>query len=248
MRASWLVIGLSIAVLAFPALAQDDAGEEPAPEPLWEASAGLSYVATTGNTDTMSLGLDLLARRRPTPWGYELFASFNRAEDSGDLTAERYYAGGKAVRGLGERWEVFAGLTGEKDQFAGYDMRLIGSAGATYKVVTTDTVSFSVDGGVTWTDEDVIPPGEDRSYVGGIAGLHFAWAFSETASLTQDLTYFADFDESSAWRLASVTALNASLTDLLGLRLSYEYRYNNRPPLDLEKDDTTTKASVVLKF
>jgi putative salt-induced outer membrane protein len=247
MKKSTLFCLFAVVCFTFPVLAQETEEEAP-PEPLWEGSAGLSYVATSGNTDTQSFGLDFTAKRRPTPWGYEFFALFNRAEDSSVLTAERYYAGGRVMRALGDRWELFGGISADKDQFAGFDMRAIVEVGATFKAVNTDKISLNFDVGLTWTDEDLVPPGEDWSYVGGIAGLHFAWAFSATASLTQDLVYYPNFDESSAWRLESVTALEASLTDLFGLRLSYNYRTNNSPPAGFEKSDTTTRASVVLKF
>ncbi len=247
MKKSMLVLLFATVCFSLPAIAQEAAEEAP-PEPLWTGSAGLSYVATSGNTDTQSFGLDFTATRRPTPWGYEFFALFNRAEDGDVLTAERYYAGGRARRALSERWELFGGLSADKDQFAGFDMRFIIEAGATFKAINTDKVSLNLDAGLTWTDEDLVPPGEDWSYVGGIAGVHFAWAFSATASLTQDLVYYPNFDESSAWRLESVTAIEASLTDLFGLRLSYNYRHNNKPPVGMEEDDTTTRASVVLKF
>ncbi len=134
MQKSTLFCLFAVVCFTFPVLAQESEEEAP-PDPLWEGSAGLSYIATSGNTDTQSFGLDFTAKRRPTPWGYEFFALFNRAEDSSVLTAERYYAGGRALRALGDRWELFAGLSAEKDQFAGFDMRAIVEAGATYKAI-----------------------------------------------------------------------------------------------------------------
>ena len=47
-----LTVGLLAALAAWPAMAQDDGAEEETPEPNWESSLGLSYVGTSGNTDT----------------------------------------------------------------------------------------------------------------------------------------------------------------------------------------------------
>lgn len=237
-------------LISMPAFTQEnqDNQEAEAPEPLWTGSAALSYVSTTGNTDTTSFGLDFSFVRRPTPWGFEAYGLFNRAEDAGDLTAERYLAGVRGSRAQGDRWSVFAGLSGEKNEFAGFDMRTLLETGATYKAVDDGKFFLSFDGGLTYTDEDRIAPEPDESFMGGLAAMHFGWTISETAKLTEDLTYYPNFDVSSDWRMKSITALDASLTDLFGLRLSYEYRFRNEPIGDNDDTDTTTKASLVVKF
>jgi putative salt-induced outer membrane protein YdiY len=85
-------------------------------------------------------------------------------------------------------------------------------------------------------------------WLGGVAGLKWHWAFSKSASLSQRVLYYPNFDESADWRLGSDTAVTASLTKLLALQFSYLVRYRNQPIDNLEKTDTTTKASVVLNF
>ncbi len=242
------IICLFAAALASVPAFAEEAPEAEAPEPLWTGNAALSYVSTTGNTDTSSFGLDFSFVRRPTPWGFEAYGLFNRAEDTGDLTAERYLAGVRGTRALNDRWNLFGGLSGEKDEFAGFDLRTMLEAGATYKAVDNGKFFLSFDGGLTYTDEDRIEPEPDTSFMGGLAAVHFAWTFSETAKLIQDLTYYPNFDDSADWRLESITALEASLTDLFGLRLSYEYRFRNEPIGDNDDTDTTTKASLVVKF
>src|SRR5688572_11483010 len=41
----------------------------PPPPPLWTGSAGLSYLANSGNSDNESLGFTVSLARQPTPWG-----------------------------------------------------------------------------------------------------------------------------------------------------------------------------------
>ena len=72
---AWLIPLMAALVLSFPAgpaVAQDDA--EAPPEPNWKNELGLSYVGTSGNTDTSSFGLDFKSERKPTPWGLNLIA------------------------------------------------------------------------------------------------------------------------------------------------------------------------------
>ncbi len=238
---------LATALFSIPAFAEE-APEAEAPEPLWTGNTALSYVSTTGNTDTSSFGLDFSFVRRPTQWGFEAYGVFNQAKDSGLTTAERYLVGIRGIRELNDRWSLFAGLSGEKDEFAGFDMRALLEAGVTYKAIDTGKIFLSFDGGLTYTDEDRIEPEPDASFMGAIAGVHFAWNISDNAKLTEDLAYYPNFDDSADWRMDSITALEASLTDLFGLRLSYEYRFRNEPIGDNDDTDTTTKASLVVKF
>jgi putative salt-induced outer membrane protein len=247
-RRAFLCLGLAIVIGAAPALADEGETEEEQPEPTWTSNIGLSYVATSGNTDTNTMGLDLLVERKPEPWGLEFRANFNRAEDTGELTAERYFASARAVRTLSERWDFFAGLSGEKDQFAGLDLRAMVESGVTYHALLGPKHLLSFDGGLTWTDEDRIDPEPDVSYFGGIAGLSYEWKFSDTASLTQRLLFYPNFDDSADWRLSSDTGLQVSMTSLLAVKLGYELRYRNEPIGDAKSTDTTTKASLVFTF
>ncbi len=215
---------------------------------LWSGSLGLAYLATSGNTDTQTLGADFSMEREPTPWGLELSASFNRADENGVTTAERYTARGRGTRALGERWGVFGGLSGEKDEFAGYDLLLVVEGGATYNALLGPTHTLSFDGGLTYTDESRIDPEPDVDYLGAVLGLSYQWKLSETASLGERLLYYPNFDQGADWRLSSETALQAALTNRLAVKTSYELRFRNQPIGDNSGTDTTTKVSLVVSF
>jgi putative salt-induced outer membrane protein len=236
----------AILLLAMPAVAQDETEAEP--EPLWANTLGLSYLSTSGNTDTQTFGLDFSVERKPSPWGLSIVGSFNRADQDGEVTAERYFVSAQAKRALSERWEVFGGVSGEKDEFAGFDLRMVVDAGVTYHALLGPTHFLSFDAGLAWTDEDRIEPEEDVSYLGGILGLSYEWKFSESASLTERLVFYPNFDDTSDWRFNSVTAVTASLTKVLALQASYEIRYRNQPIGDNDDTDTATKISVVANF
>lgn len=225
--------------------AADEEAESPEVEPLWSSQAGLSYVATTGNVDTATLGADFQLARRPTPWGLEFAALFNRFEEDGQKVAERSYVDLRGTRALGKRWGVFGGLSAERDEFAGIDVRAIFEAGATYKALPGPRHVLNLDLAVNWTDEDRLPPEIDESWLGALIGLGYEFAISENALLSQILRYFPNFDESADWRTDAVTAVTAALNQRLALRLSFEVRYRNEPIGDAKDTDTTTQVSLV---
>lgn len=247
MKRTLLLAGMMIALAAAPALAQGES-EEGEKEKLWENSFGLSFNKNTGNSDTQNFGLDYKGSRQPTPWGLELRAYFNSAKDSGIQTAEQYYVGGRGLRKISERWDVFAGLNFARDEFAGFKLRTVVEAGMTFNALVGPKNFLAFDGGLTYTDEDVVEPNPDMSYVGGILGLRYEYKFTDKASFTQTIDYFPNFDDSADWRITSETGVTASITDLVGLKVGYLYRYRNQPIGDTESTDTTTTMSVVMNF
>jgi len=238
----------AVLLLVAPGALRAEDEQEPPPEPAWSGNLGLSYVATGGNTDTSTLGLDFKMERRPTPWGFDITATFTRSDDEGVLTAERYTARLRARRALGERWEAFGGVGAEKDPFAGYDLLSLVEAGATFKALVGPRHLLSFDAGLTWTDENRVEPEPDFRYAGGLAGLAYECKISDTASLTQSLVYYPNFDETADWRVNSTTGLTTSVSSRLAVNIGYEIRYRNQPIGDRESTDTTTKVSLVMNF
>ncbi|MEM1204017.1 MAG: DUF481 domain-containing protein [Acidobacteriota bacterium] len=238
---------LLLAAFSFPAFAHDP-DAEPEPDPLWQGTAGLSFLATGGNTDTQSFGVDLGFERLPDPWGLSIVARFNRAEEDGVTTAERYIAGLRGSRTLNDRWSYFAGLQGEQDEFAGIDLRLVAETGVVYNALLGPEHLLSFDLGLTWTDEDRVPPNPDVDFIGGILGLDYAWKISESATFTERLLVYPNFDESDDWRFDSLTALTAALSERYAIQLGYEIRYRNEPIGDNDDTDTLARASLVVNF
>ncbi|MEM8931001.1 MAG: DUF481 domain-containing protein [Acidobacteriota bacterium] len=231
-------------VLASLPVAAEEA--EPATEePPWSVSLGLSYLATSGNSDTETAGLAFEAERTPDPWGMTVKANFDRAEENDNLTAERYLLGIRGTRTLGERWDAFVGVSAEQDEFSGIDLRTLIEAGGVYHALTGPTHVLDVDLGLTWTDEDRLAPAPDVDSIGALAGLTYTWAISETASFSQRLIVYPNFDESDDWRLESDTAITTSLNERFALQFGYSLRHRNLPIGTNDDTDTTTKVSLV---
>jgi putative salt-induced outer membrane protein YdiY len=56
-----------------------------------------------------------------------------------------------------------------------------------------------------------------------------------------------NFDDSADWRAISETALTASISSRLALKLGHELRYEHQP-VAAESTDSTTRASLVVSF
>jgi len=248
MKRLQLILVLVIILAAMPLFAQEEEDAEK-PEPTWVGSLGLSFVSTSGNTDTTTGGLEFLLDRKPEPWGLAFVARGNRAEQDGETTAENYLVAARVLRTLSERWEGYGGLQYSRDPFAGLDGRLVASVGATYLAVESAKHKLSFDMGLAYTSEDRVPPEPDVSFPGGEFGLIWEWKLSENAKLTERFMYYPNFDDSADWRVASLTGLESAINSWLALKLSFDLRYRNEPiSEEYESTDTTTTASVVFNF
>jgi len=227
----------------------------PAPEgppPLWTGKAELSYVATSGNTDTSSLGAGFELNYKPAPWVFTLTGAYLRASSDGDLKAESLAGGLRGARDLTPRIDIFAAALYYRNRFAGIDSRYGGEAGAGYKIIDEKTLRLRGEAAVGYTREDPVdlPPQVSPafSYATARAGLDFGWKFSKNAELTELVSWTDNLKTTSDWFLRSTTALTASLTSVFALKASYTYLYDNVPVPGFEKRDTITSVALVAKF
>lgn len=240
-------------VFAVAALTASPPAKEPEPaavappEPLWKGSVSLAYFATSGNAETGSLGSEVAFERRPVPWGFKIGADFARAEQNSEETAERYSGRFRAERLLDERWSLFGGLSGERDRFAGLDLRAVLELGATRRLLTGPVQTLSVDGGLTWTREDRSAGGDDDA-LGALFAVDHAWQIRPSTGWTQRLAYFPSFADADDWRLTYKASLAANISRRLALKVGYELRYDHEPVPGFDDTDTTLSTSLVVTF
>src|SRR5262245_63335417 len=114
---------------SLPAPAAAQAPPQPPPPPLWDVQVGGSFVGTSGNTETSSVGADFSAHRRWPLWQIESAAAAVRTSDHDVKTAERYLASLRGKRTLTSIVALSAGERIERDKFSGLDLRSVLDAG-----------------------------------------------------------------------------------------------------------------------
>ncbi len=219
----------------------------PGPPPLWSGSAELSFLSTSGNTSTSSIGGALELDYKPAPWAVIFKAGYLRASTNGDLTAEQLTASLKGVRDLTKRVDVFVGSGYLRNRFAGFNSLISGDAGAGYKLLAGPVHMLRAEAGFGYTREDQLI-GDNRSYASARAGLGYKWQFSKAADFTNDFSYLYDLSDSSNWEISEKAAITAGLTSIFSLKASYGLFYNNLPVPTFEKTDTATAVALVAKF
>ena len=269
---------LLAAVLATGGVLAHDAPAEDAPAKPWSNATELGLIMTTGNTEgtnfafgnkfkytwsNAELTFDAAALRNEsttrilTNVGGTVVVTETEA-----VTASSYALAAKYRRDITSRFYWFVATSWYQNFFAGIDDRYIVAGGVGYTFIKNDKHLLKGDIGVTYTREDPLgnpPPSElETQKFAGLAGaLSYEFKFSEKSKLTEDLVLFANLDTTSAWRANSITAVTASLTNSLALRVSYTILYSNEPLVtvvppdalyEFENTDTILAAALVINF
>ena len=90
MRTTLSLAFVIIFIIAGSAFAQTPAPAPKEPPPLWDVQLGASFVGTSGNSDTSSVGADFAAHRRGLIWQIESTATAVSVSTDDAKTAERY--------------------------------------------------------------------------------------------------------------------------------------------------------------
>jgi putative salt-induced outer membrane protein len=229
---------------AAPSAAQAPA---PPPPPLWDAQVGASFVGTSGNSETSSIGADFSANRRGLVWKIESGATAVRSDSLDVTTAERYQGLLRAQRKLTRVIGLATGIKMERDRFAGLDLRSVLDAGLSWALVRNP--AWSLDGvtGIGWNHESRTV-GASIDHPVGLLQLLSRIPFGAAGDTTQRFTFYPDFAETSAYRSEGEITAQAAMNARLALKLGYLLRFANAPVPGFKKTDNTATASVVLRW
>jgi putative salt-induced outer membrane protein len=243
----------------------------------WSDTAEFSYVMTSGNSESSTLGFKNTALRKWTNALFTLNAggirvettTITRDEDTSGMlditettepTAEAYYLNGRYDRNITERLFWYAGAGWDRNTFAGIENRYVVEGGLGNVWFDQEDHKFRTLYGLTFTDqEDVDPdPTVDDSFV----GAKFSWSYlNQFGSNTTYENVFAldlNLDETDDWRGNMINSIAVAMSERLALKVSHQILYDNMPslvsvgttPLLVELDDTDTifTASLVVNF
>jgi putative salt-induced outer membrane protein len=270
--ALWIAIAVIALLMVVPETRSEEGDERP-----WKNTTELGFVTTTGNTETENLSFKNTFTYGWTKTSLKFDASMLTAEqttreasnvggslvvdETTESTAENYRLALKLRRELRERLFAYGSANWERDVFSGIDSRYVYGAGVGYRLLDEERQQLAVELGADYTDEQPVGAAQSDTYAGARAAADYEWKFSETAKLSQELEMLWNLEESSDYRINSVTSLTAALTSKLALKTSYTIRYDNEPVVEVleapgfdpvlfefDETDTVLSASLVINF
>lgn len=229
---------------AIPAAAQSTESTEP---PAWDVQLGTSFVGTSGNSDTSTIGGDFGYHFRGLDWQIEATGKTVRTTDRGVLTAEQYVAGFRSRRTLTDRLGLSTGLRAERDRLSGIALRTILDGGLSWEAFKSPRWTVDTLASLAWNHEQRLV-GANRNDPVGTLQLVSKVTFGSSSFTAQRLTIYPDLKQASAYRAEAEVTAESAMNSWLALRIGYLLRYSNSPVPGFGKTDNTTTASVVLHW
>lgn len=220
-------------------------GIVPEPPPTWDVSSELSFVATSGNTSTRSIGLGgSLTHRHQTRTSGASLAFFTNELD-GVTEAESMGARVRHGIHIRERLQIFGEGSYGRDRFAGLDDRVVVTGGLSYATSLRRSHVITADGGFGFTREDRLD-GRDLRFASATGAVRYAWEMKPTADITQDLRLNADLQSAANWHGTTATAVTITVTRVVSLRFSHALEYRHAPVAGFGRTDARTAIALVL--
>ena len=211
------------------------------------ANADLSYVLTSGNSSSSSLGFKGDLTRRWTRSSIGFAAGGIRASSSPDTrvavgapgdfevqvqeaepTAEAYYARGRYDYKLSDRLFYTVGAGWERNRFSGIENRWVVDTGVGYILMNNARTSFRAAAGITYTSEDFAVDA-DNSFIGARVGWDLRQKLFENTTFTHAFIFDQSFEDSGDRRLDAQFGLHVAMNARLGLKVNWRILYDNQP-------------------
>ena len=217
----------------------------------WSDQAEFSLVATSGNSETSTLGFknELVHRWEPatliikagairaksdtiTRFAVGTVDDYSEEESSvSELTSESYYLNGRYGREISEKFFWYTGASWERNEFAGFDNRYLVEGGVGNIWRNDDDLKFHTQYALTYTrQEDVVElPDADDTWAGLRISSNYMNKFGANTTYENELILDANLEEGSRWRGDMTNSVAVSMNSRLALKVSVQLLYENEP-------------------
>lgn len=218
----------------------------PEPPPRLEASAQFTFLDTSGNASSRSLGTGGTLVWRPGPWTHSAKAIFAQAETDDELSARSFAGLFRSARALNERLSVYGQYDFLRDVFAGVEQRHVIEGGASYLTLDTPRHRLRFDAGLGYLYER--NPEDNFDSMTLSAASAYRLGISETSEFTYQPRFLIPLADTGAWKFDQDTALTVAINTVVSLKLAHTLRYSADPPEGFETADRILAISVVAKM
>lgn len=221
----------------------------------------LGFIASTGNTETMSLRGRINTKHDLEKFknNYVVEAFFRedkvRTESNGETTteiqttAEKYFLSIQSDYKLEEEHKgIFGFGSYEQDKFSSYEYQASIASGYSDRLLINERsyLSFSIGPGAAFNE---IRETGESSFFGMLrASAEYLLLLSENAKFTQIFSSEIPFESGQNRKTKAQSALTVKLISNLGIQISFVIDHNSKVTEGIESTDTQTSVTVVYSF
>jgi putative salt-induced outer membrane protein len=210
----------------------------------WSGSGEAGGFISSGNTNTKGVALGLNVVKETRKWRHALRGFVDYQQQDGVTSRERYFAGYEGNYNITPDFYALLTLSWERDPFSGFNRRFAQSLGLGYRIVNSDTLKLSVEGGPALR-QTRFTDGVNDSAFAARAAANLDWQISDSLQFTQTgLLFYDDFNTSTQ----AISALTFRLSDAISARASFQFNSESNPPLGRKNTDTTSRVTIVYGF
>ena len=214
----------------------------------------LGFISTTGNTETTSITAGINAHQELEDWSndYAIEGLYKQetvegsdGEDVEFTSAQKFFASAQGNYKLeNPDYRLFGFASYEDDRFSNFNYQATIAAGWNQKVLKSKkhTLEYSIGPGYSFIETQ---QGESFDSVILRASSAYSWKISDTAKFTQTVSTEVGSDNTKS---RAESALTATISGNLSMRLSFKLDHNSNVANNVEKLDTETAVSLVYNF
>lgn len=211
---------------------------------LWKGRGELGGFRSTGSTSEIGISAGLNLQRTGLHWSHTITGSVDYRRANGETSRERFLASYQPRYQFDPVGFVYGLVQFERDPIIGFDSRYTGSAGIGYKLINNKKVNLSLEAGPSVRHVKYVDDGTETK-IGARSSLDMGWKLSPTLTFRQTASGYIENDVRS---LIAQTSLATRIISRLSMNLSYNIQYETETPLNDERFDTLSKATLVYDF
>lgn len=210
----------------------------------WKGEVSLGAVATTGNTETVTVNLGVAVKNDLEHWRHRGRVEAVRSTDMGETAVERFLLDYQANYKLHEWDYVFANFRYDRDLFSGFAYQTSETAGYGRQWRGRKKLTLELQGGGGLRQSR--PQGGEDDNEGIVRGAFLLkWQFSKNAEFSQSLT--VESGESNTLT-ESITALKSTIVGNLGMSLNINITRNSDVAPGTANTNSLTSVNLVYNF
>ncbi len=210
-----------------------------------ENRAELSYVNSSGNTNTSSLNGRILSEAKFDERELKAKANIFRSKDNNKKSANKYEMNLDYSHMIGDRLYTYIDAYFERDEFSDYKSRLNIGPGLGYKFIYTDDEVLDIQGGVAYAVDRFDDKKRDR-YLAPRVEMNYKYKIKENIDFRQMLSYLFSSNDTNIYFLKSETGLYVKMIENLSLGANYKLDYVNKT--EKKRLDRKFMTSLVYDF
>jgi putative salt-induced outer membrane protein len=226
----------------------------------WRGNGGAALSISSGNTQSRSLNLNMVAARVTDHDKLSLYGQIlsSRATANGvtSTSANQWKAGTRYDRNISPNVFGFGGLDFNHDQIQQLSLRSVISGGLGYHLIKTPENRWDIFGGLDYRADRYSGLGilVDNSMqtrfntVELLLGEESNHKLTETTTFRQHLVVYPNLSNGGGYRATLDSGLAVSLSKAMNLNITLQDRYDSRAQAPIRKNDLMFFTGVSIKF